>query len=179
MSELFENNQRKVKWVGEPIQAKVFKPLEQFDSVEDYTQWCLDNESELVDKYKFKPSSDGRVPGASPMATLINAGDGKVQLNVASLETINPGDTGTIRSGKSTTVRTRTGNAPATVNSVFVRDDGVSVQLPKRDGADDTSVYALAETTSAGAVAVVAKPMGMTKRPNPSVFPSKTRKNKK
>lgn len=36
------------------------------------------------------------------------------------------------------------------------------------------------ETTSAGAVAAVATPVGgMQKRPNPSVFPTKTRKAKK
>lgn len=35
------------------------------------------------------------------------------------------------------------------------------------------------ETTSAGAIATVAQPLGMIKRPNPSVFPTTTRKPKK
>ena len=38
----------------------------------------------------------------------------------------------------------------------------------------------ITETTSAGAIATVAKPMGkMIKRPNPSVFPKKKKKSVK
>ena len=70
-----------------------------------------------------------------------------------------------------------TANSPAEIKAEYKQLASefqmIALELQSRD-------LPVNETTSAGAVAAVAMPMGgMQKRPNPSVFPNKTRKSKK